>query len=276
MARKAIRQAVQDIADDGAGGRSHHADDLRQIGNLLLAVIVEQALGGQLLAAFFQQRHQRAGAGGLHAVDDDLVLGLAGKRGDAPGDDDLEALFGLDLQPSRLALPDHAGQHRAVVLEVKIDMARCRPGHPAQFAAHPNVAKGVLQRPLERAGDLGDRVFRHIRRCQPASSSSSNSPVTGSKAGGGQSVDMGSRILSIGCIGCQTGAPRQASRRNCTHEYSADRLWRTRTRAGMGDFEIAADRYAILCAGQRRHCQGCRNRCAGPKRCERSGQLSAR
>ena len=81
MAREAVIQAVQDVADHGARGRGDDADDLRQIGNGLLARRIEQALGGELLLALFQQRHQRADARRLDVLDDDLVVGLhAGRR----------------------------------------------------------------------------------------------------------------------------------------------------------------------------------------------------
>ena len=48
-------------------------------GNELFARLVEQAFGGELLLALFQELHQRADAGGLQRVDDDLVFGRAGK-----------------------------------------------------------------------------------------------------------------------------------------------------------------------------------------------------
>ena len=41
-----------------------------QIGERLLARGVEEALGGKLLAALLEQRHQRAGAGRLQLLDD--------------------------------------------------------------------------------------------------------------------------------------------------------------------------------------------------------------
>ena len=65
-------------------------------GSALLARLVEQPLGGELLLALLQQRHQRADARRLQRVDDDLVFGRAGIGGDAPGGDHLEPFGGLD------------------------------------------------------------------------------------------------------------------------------------------------------------------------------------
>ncbi len=52
----------------------------RQERQELLAGLVEQALGGELLLALLQQRHQRAGARRLERLDDDLVIGRARDR----------------------------------------------------------------------------------------------------------------------------------------------------------------------------------------------------
>ena len=48
MARKAVGDAMQDVADHRAGRRGDDPDDARQIRQQLLARGVEQALGGKL------------------------------------------------------------------------------------------------------------------------------------------------------------------------------------------------------------------------------------
>ncbi len=52
-------------------------------GSGLLRACVEQALGGEHLLALLEQRHQRANAGGLELVDDDLIFRFVGIGGDA-------------------------------------------------------------------------------------------------------------------------------------------------------------------------------------------------
>ena len=96
-AREAVGEAVQDVADHGAGRRGDDADHLGQERQQLLARRIEQAFGGELLLALLEQRHQRADAGGLQRLDDDLVARAAGIGGEAAGDDHLEAFLGLDL-----------------------------------------------------------------------------------------------------------------------------------------------------------------------------------
>ena len=44
-----------------------------QIGQRLFVFVVEQAFGGEFFAALFEQREQRADAGGFDLLDDDLV-----------------------------------------------------------------------------------------------------------------------------------------------------------------------------------------------------------
>ena len=80
VARKAVFQPMQDVADHGAGRRSDDADHLRQPGQELLARFVEQAFGGELPLALLHQRHQRADAGGLERLDHDLVFRRARDR----------------------------------------------------------------------------------------------------------------------------------------------------------------------------------------------------
>ena len=107
MQRKAVLDAVDDVADHRAGRRGDDADDARHVGQELLAAGVEQAFGGQPPLALLQQRHQRAGAGRLEIVDDDLVFRRAGIGRQLAGGDDLHPLLGAEVQPAHRALPDH-------------------------------------------------------------------------------------------------------------------------------------------------------------------------
>jgi hypothetical protein len=53
-AREAVAQAMENVANDRAGGRGNYADHGRQIRQRLFVRVVEQALGGEFLAAFFE------------------------------------------------------------------------------------------------------------------------------------------------------------------------------------------------------------------------------
>ncbi len=64
MARKPVRQPVQDVADYGPGRRRDHAYDLGKVGKAPLARCIEQPFPGQLFLALLKQGHERANACG--------------------------------------------------------------------------------------------------------------------------------------------------------------------------------------------------------------------
>ena len=72
--RKSTPEHGQDVADGGAGRGGNHADGSRQLGNGLLVRRVEQALGAQFDLEPFEGLSQRTLAGGLKALDDQLVI----------------------------------------------------------------------------------------------------------------------------------------------------------------------------------------------------------
>jgi autotransporter-associated beta strand protein len=69
----AFADAVQDVADDGAGGAGDDADHGWEGGNGCLAAGLEQTLAGQFRLQPLQLGQQGPGAGSLHGLDDDLV-----------------------------------------------------------------------------------------------------------------------------------------------------------------------------------------------------------
>mgnify|MGYP000091329563 CR=1 FL=1 len=127
---------------------------LAVLGSGVVALSAAIAFRRALPAAFLPQRHQRAGAGRLHALDDELVLRAPGIGREPPLDDDLQPFFRAKAETLGRALPGDGGDHRLVILHVEIDMTRLGHDDPAQLAAHADMAKGVLDRPLERTGEL--------------------------------------------------------------------------------------------------------------------------
>ena len=125
VAGKAVAEAMQDVADHRAGRRGDHADDARQIGQRPLARVGEQALGGEHLLALLEQRHQRADAGRLQLVDDDLVFRLAGIGGDAAGERSTSSpASGLNLRRAKVLRQITASMRGVLVLQREIAVAR--------------------------------------------------------------------------------------------------------------------------------------------------------
>ena len=137
--RESVGEPVQNVADDRAGRRRHHADHPRQERNLALARGVEQPLRGELLSPRLEERHQRADAGELQLLDDDLVARLAGKGGELSGRDDFDALLGLDLHADEGGAPDRrrrGGRPRPS------GRSRRDPKHAARDSRKPRRAPG--------------------------------------------------------------------------------------------------------------------------------------
>ena len=163
MDRETILDAVDDVANDGAGRRGHDTNDARHEGQGPLARRLEQAFGGELALALLEQRHQRPGAGRLQIVDDDLVFRGTGIGGETAAGDHLHALLGPEAKLRHCRAPDHGLDARAVVLQREIGMAgRMRPAIAGNLAAHPDVAELVFDGALQGAGDFRDGVFGSI------------------------------------------------------------------------------------------------------------------
>ena len=157
MAGKALVEAMENVADHRTCGRGDDPDDPGQVGNGLLALSLEQAFGGELSLALFEQRHQRADARGLDVLDDDLIGRLLRIRSDLAGGDDLEPLLQFRAQPAEAAAPDHGVDLGTLVLDREIAVARgYRPAETRDFAPHPHMAETVFQRALQRLREFAD------------------------------------------------------------------------------------------------------------------------
>ena len=162
VARKAVREPVQDVADDGSGGRGDDADHLGQEGDGLAQRGVEEPLGLELALALLQELEQCAFAGQLDRLDHDLVARTRGVGGDAPGADDLEPVLGRDREAAGHAAPAHGIDDRALVLEGKIKVARGGALEARDLAPDPHPAEALLEGAFERGADLADRVFGQV------------------------------------------------------------------------------------------------------------------
>jgi hypothetical protein len=162
MARETVRQAVQDIADHGAGRGRDHADDGRQIRQRLLALLGEQPLGGQLPLAVLEQLEQRALARQLDRVDDQLVLGRFRIGGDTPGADDLHSFLELHAEATHGHAPGNRVHGGIGILEAEVKMARAVVVRPRYLAPHAHAVERPFEGALHRQGDFPDRIFRQV------------------------------------------------------------------------------------------------------------------
>ena len=156
MTRKPFAQAMKDIANDSAGRRRDDADHVRQEGNRTPSRRIEQPFGGEFFAPLFEDRHQRADAGGLKTVDDDLVFRLPGESCELAGRHNFHSLFGRNSQSLRVSLPDDAGNRRVFVLQVEIHVAGRRASDAAKLALDANKSEAVFNDALYGAREFAD------------------------------------------------------------------------------------------------------------------------
>src|SRR5262249_34475110 len=146
-----------------AGRRSNHADDPGQKRQELLARLVEQSLGGKLLLALLEELHQRANAGRLQPVADDLIAGTTWIGRQPASDDDLKPLLGVDAHAAIAAFPDDGVEAGALVLQRKVRVAGGLLALEAgNLAADPYVAVGILDGAFERRRKLRDGPFHNV------------------------------------------------------------------------------------------------------------------
>ena len=71
--------------------------------------------------------------------------------------------WGLSRNRPKVVFQITASMQRALVLQGEIAWPeRVRPAIAGNLAAHPHVAEGVLERPLEREGELRHRPFGRV------------------------------------------------------------------------------------------------------------------
>ena len=142
-------------------------------GSFFLRLSSNKPFGLELLLAILQQLQQRADAGELDALDDELIFRAAGIGRELAGAHHLHPVLGLEAEALRRHAPDHGVEHRLVVLEGEIAMAGAVALEAGDFAAHPHIGEFLLDRALEQVRDLGNGIFRQIaaqrgraRRCR--------------------------------------------------------------------------------------------------------------
>jgi len=137
------------------------------VGEVTTPIRVEQALGGELLLALLDERHERAEPRWLERLDHDLVFRAAGIGRQPAGDEDFEPFLGLETHAGERGSPDHRLDLGAFVLEREIAVAGgLRPAIAGDFAAHAHVAEGVLDGLFQRRRELGDGPFRDVQSCR--------------------------------------------------------------------------------------------------------------
>ncbi len=168
-----------------------------------LARLLEQALGGELLLELLERELQRAQPMRLHVLADELILALRVVDADAAAHDDVQSVFGLELQIAQRRPEHDALDLRAAVLEREVEMAGRPHLRVRQLALDPDFRKRGFEHLAERGRELADREDLAHRRCEARRvGSAAGFAGSGSSNGRSKSVLTGSspsmRASSVG------------------------------------------------------------------------------
>ena len=141
------------VVDDRAARARDHADDARVVRERPLLLGREEPLGPELLLQLLERLEERAFAGGLHAIADELQL--AARRPVRRLSTDTHARAVLDERAASrrdLRAIEHDVDRRlfVLVLHAEVDVPARRGAGAAHLSFHPELAR---ERTLERAPD---------------------------------------------------------------------------------------------------------------------------
>ena len=139
-ARRAPLENVEHVLQHRALQRRDDADDLRENGQLALAVELEQALGRKLALQLLEALLQAALPARADFRDLNLVLPARFVDGDRPAREHGLAVRERETDAPRLALEHHRGERRRRVLEREVEMARAGRAEIGDFPRDPDLA----------------------------------------------------------------------------------------------------------------------------------------
>ena len=155
--RKAPREHAQHVAHRGARGRGQHREAAHEGGQGALALGLEQAFGGQLLFQFFERAAQRAFAGFLQRIQDQLVVAARLVQREAAAREHAQAFARDEVQPLALRLEQGAAHLGARILQREVEVPGARPREVAQFALDPHQREGAFQQVARQRVELAGR-----------------------------------------------------------------------------------------------------------------------
>jgi hypothetical protein len=131
---------VDEVANDGAGGRGDDADAVWKRGERLFLGGIEEATCLKALLELFEGDLEGTGTDGLKELGNELHLAALLVDGDLSAEQNVEAVGGLEAQEQRLFAEEDDGELGVAILEREVNMARGRGTEVGDFAFDPEVA----------------------------------------------------------------------------------------------------------------------------------------
>ena len=145
---------VDEVANDGAGGRGDDADAVRECGERLFAGGIEEAARFKALPELLEGDLQRAGADGFEEFRNELHLSALLVDGDFAAEQHMQAVGWFEAEQRGLLAEQDRRQLRLAIFEREVDVAGGRGAQVGDFAFDPEVA--VLA--LDMQADFADKV----------------------------------------------------------------------------------------------------------------------
>jgi hypothetical protein len=153
-----------DVADDGAGGRSNDADGTGEGRQRSLAGGVEEAFREQAGLELFKGELNGASTSRLEGIGDELELAAGFVYGDAAAREDGETVGGAKAKELGLAAEEDDRELRVGVLEGEVDVSGGSGAAIGDLAFDPEVCMGGFNLPADSGDERGDGPDAAFRR----------------------------------------------------------------------------------------------------------------
>jgi len=154
--RVAPSEHGEDVVQRGAGGRRDHAEVRREPRQCTLALGSEQAFGREPLAQQLERALQRARAGGLEFLDDELVFAACRVQAHGAAHQHAVAVRGSQAR-AQVAVAEHRAAHlRVAVLQREVPVTRTRRREVGDLALDPDRRERGLEQLAAVAVEIAD------------------------------------------------------------------------------------------------------------------------
>ena len=153
----AAREDLEDVTQGGAVRGGHDADASRKGGEGPFSARSEEPFGGEAGLEPFVVAAQAAFPGLLQAFHDDLEIAARDIQSDATEGEDSLSIGRLKAEPAGLPLEEDSVERGLGILEVEVEVARCRRTEIGDLARDQNGGQCLGEQVLDVLQEFGDR-----------------------------------------------------------------------------------------------------------------------
>jgi len=147
---------VEEVADDGSGGRGDDADAMGEGGERPLALRIEEALSLETSFELFEGDLERPCTDRLHELGDELHLTALFEDGYFAANEDVQAVFWTEAKQRCLATEENGGELGVAVFECEISVPGGGGAVVGDFALEPEIGVFALDGFADIAYEFAD------------------------------------------------------------------------------------------------------------------------